>query len=180
MPCNARAPYERLRVMKRLAVLLVVLAGCSTASPVRQVATAVRGPSVVQGPSAVAPASPIAQLPVVPAGCSPRAEACVSRAHRVAWLQHDGRVTYGPVPVALGRASQPTPRGRFAVAWKDAEHTSSSYGIDMPFSVFFAAGGIAFHEGPLDEPSHGCVHLGRAAAEAFFGALAPGDRVQVL
>ena len=124
--------------------------------------------------------SPLPQRPAVPAGCSPRAEACVSRAQRVAWLQHAGRVTYGPVPVALGSTSQPTPRGRYAVVWKDAEHTSSSYGTDMPFSVFFAGGGIAFHEGPLDEHSHGCVHLGHAAAAAFFAALAPGDRVHVL
>jgi lipoprotein-anchoring transpeptidase ErfK/SrfK len=50
----------------------------------------------------------------------------------------------------------------------------------MPFSVFFAHGGIAFHEGPLDEASHGCVHLAPAAAERFFAELQTGDRVQVL
>lgn len=103
----------------------------------------------------------------------------MSEARRLAWLQKDGRVTFGPVPVGLGSASQPTPLGSFRVAWKDEEHTSSIYGTDMPYSVFFAAGGIAFHQGPLDEPSHGCVHLPSRAAAAFFAALEPGDRVEV-
>ena len=81
--------------------------------------------------------------------------------------------------MATGGQGQRTPRGTFHVVWKDAEHTSSTYGTDMPFSVFFAAGGIAFHGGPIDEPSHGCVHLPAAAAPVFFGALARGDRVEV-
>ena len=46
-------------------------------------------------------------------------------------------------------------------------------------AVFFAAGGIAFHEGPLDVPSHGCVHLAAADAIAFFDALKPGNEVDV-
>jgi hypothetical protein len=117
--------------------------------------------------------------PALPRGCSRLAAACVSTASSVAWLQHDGTVSYGPVPVALGRASQATPHGTFHVAWKDQEHTSSRYGIDMPYSTFFAAGGIAFHQGPLDVPSHGCVHLTHPAAVAFFSALERGDRVEV-
>lgn len=88
-------------------------------------------------------------------------------------------MTYGPVPVSLGTRRDPTPRGTFHVAWKDAVHTSSTYGIPMPHAVFFAAGGVAFHEGPLDERSHGCVHLSRTAAAAFFAGLGRGDRVEV-
>jgi lipoprotein-anchoring transpeptidase ErfK/SrfK len=73
----------------------------------------------------------------------------------------------------------PTPTGSFHVAWK-AEYTRSTiYDIPMPYSVFFATGGIAFHEGPLDEPSHGCVHLAHADAQAFFAALKVGDQVVV-
>jgi lipoprotein-anchoring transpeptidase ErfK/SrfK len=103
----------------------------------------------------------------------------VSTQHRQAWLQYGGKLAYGPVRVGLGRPSHPTPHGRFRVAWKDAEHTSSTYGLDMPYSVFFAFGGVAFHQGPLDEPSHGCVHLAPAAAARFFTALQRGDRVHV-
>ena len=117
--------------------------------------------------------------PGLPSGCSPRAEACVSTGQRLAWLQHEGRLAFGPVRITIGTPSQPTPRGAFHVVWKDEEHTSTLYGVDMPYSVFFAAGGIAFHQGPLDQPSHGCVHLTAVAASAFFAALQPGDRVEV-
>jgi lipoprotein-anchoring transpeptidase ErfK/SrfK len=155
---------------------LLALAGCGGAAVAEQPTVA----SVAVRP-AVLPAVPAgsAARPGVPAGCARTAVACVSTRHRLAWLQDQGRLTYGPVRVSLGGAGHRTPTGSFRVAWKDEEHTSSSYGISMPFSVFFAHGGIAFHEGPLDERSHGCVHLGPVAARAFFAGLVRGDRVQV-
>ena len=67
----------------------------------------------------------------------------------------------------------------FHVSWKAAYTVSTIYDIPMPHAVFFAAGGIAFHEGALDSPSHGCVHLDAADATAFFDALKPGDEVDV-
>ncbi|MDT7666305.1 MAG: hypothetical protein QOD04_5861, partial [Pseudonocardiales bacterium] len=50
----------------------------------------------------------------------------------------------------------------------------------MPWSVFFAAGGIAFHTGSLRAQSSGCIHLSDATAKRFFGNLTVGDVVQVL
>jgi lipoprotein-anchoring transpeptidase ErfK/SrfK len=76
-------------------------------------------------------------------------------------------------------AGHPTPTGSFHVAWKAGYTRSTIYDIPMPYSVFFATGGIAFHEGPLDEPSHGCVHLSHADAQAFFATLKVGDQVVV-
>ena len=105
--------------------------------------------------------------------------AVVDVTHRLAWLLHAGTVEYGPVPVALGRPGQETPTGRFHVVWKDREHVSGTYGIRMDYAVFFASGGIAFHEGPLDAPSHGCVHLRRADAARFFNILPVGARVEI-
>ena len=135
------------------------------------------------GPEAAAPAVPVQtaspRKAPLPGGCPRAAVACVSTTQRVAWLQRDGRVTYGPVRVTLGGPGHRTPTGSFRVAWKYAEHTSSTYGIDMPWSVFFRYDGIAFHEGPLDVSSHGCVHLSRTAAKRFFAELEPGDRVRV-
>ncbi|MDQ1695037.1 MAG: hypothetical protein QOJ03_390, partial [Frankiaceae bacterium] len=71
------------------------------------------------------------------------------------------------------------PRGSFHVAWEAQQWTSTEYGLPMPWSVFFATGGIAFHAGPLDVRSHGCVHLRPRAARRFFRYLHPGDKVVV-
>ena len=111
--------------------------------------------------------------------CRPDARACVDLRRHLAWLQQRGHVTYGPVHIATGMAGHPTPRGLFRVAWKAPHWVSTEYGIPMPWAVFFAAGGIAFHAGPLDEASHGCVHLAPSAARRFFDALSVGDRVDV-
>ncbi|MEV6896629.1 L,D-transpeptidase [Amycolatopsis sp. NPDC051372] len=105
--------------------------------------------------------------------------ACASLSLRLAWLLKDGVVVRGPVAMEPGDASQPTPVGSFKVAWKDKVHTSSEYGDPMPNSVFFAAGGIAFHAGPLDKPSHGCIHLTDADSEVFFAGLPVGAPVEV-
>lgn len=114
-----------------------------------------------------------------PPPCDVTTGACVSLAQHLAWLLRDGHIVRGPVPAGFGPPDQATPAGSFRVAWKDREHTSSEYGTDMPNSVFFAAGGIAFHAGPLDAPSHGCVHLTDADSAAFFDGLNVGDAVQV-
>ena len=52
-------------------------------------------------------------------------------------------------------------------------------GRPMPFAVFFAPGGIAFHEGDVNSPSAGCVRLDRANAERWYATLQVGDRVEV-
>ncbi len=46
--------------------------------------------------------------------------------------------------------------------------------------MFFAPGGVAFHEGSPDTFSAGCVKLGADDARAFFEFLQVGDRVQVV
>jgi hypothetical protein len=111
--------------------------------------------------------------------CPPSARACVDIRHHLAWLQRDGAPTYGPVPIAVGGPGHRTPRGTFHVAWKARDWTSTEYGLPMPWSVFFAAGGIAFHGGSLRHPSHGCVHLRRRDARAFFERLDVGAVVVV-
>jgi L,D-transpeptidase catalytic domain len=111
--------------------------------------------------------------------CRPTASACVDIGAKKAWLQHDGKVVRGPVPIETGQPGHETPTGTFHVSWKAVYTTSTIYGLPMPHAVFFAAGGIAFHQGPLDSPSHGCVHLGAADAAAFYNALNRGDEVDV-
>ena len=46
----------------------------------------------------------------------------------------------------------------------------------MPWSVFFADGGIAFHEGDPDTFSAGCVKLDEEDARAFFASCRSATR----
>jgi lipoprotein-anchoring transpeptidase ErfK/SrfK len=98
---------------------------------------------------------------------------------RLAWLLDGGRVVRGPVPMQHGDVQDPTPPGTFKVQWKAEQWTSREYLVQMPYSVFFAAGGVAFHEGAQNRPSAGCVKLGHEDAEAFFYFLQVGDEVQI-
>jgi lipoprotein-anchoring transpeptidase ErfK/SrfK len=138
-------------------------------------------------PDQGAPAQP-APAPTAPDGtplvagtpCSATARACVDLAGRTAWLiDTAGAVRRGPVRIMTGDRDDPTPRGTFHVQWKAQEYTSREYLTQMPYSVFFADGGIAFHQGTQDVPSAGCVKLVREDAMAWFDFLQVGDQVQI-
>ena len=64
--------------------------------------------------------------------------------------------------------------------WKAPTYTSREFLVQMPWSVFFADGGIAFHEGTPDTASAGCVKLDEEDARAFFTYLQVGDAVQIV
>ncbi len=110
--------------------------------------------------------------------CDIYAAACVSLSKQEAWLLRGGRVVYGPVRVATGRAGLPTPTGNFRVWYKVVNGWSSTYDAPMPYSVFFYEGD-AFHEDPVTVRSHGCVHLSLANAEHFYRFLQYGNLVEV-
>jgi hypothetical protein len=114
--------------------------------------------------------------------CPRTADACVDLIDHLTWLQSDGSITYGPVPMEPGPpgTSHATPRGTFHVEWKaGAQYVSNIYGEPMPYAVFFAPGGIAFHGGNLTRPSHGCVHLSIGSARYYNGHLPAGAEVVV-
>lgn len=112
--------------------------------------------------------------------CTDTARACVDLAHNQAWLIHEGHITRGPVAMSHGGQGKETPTGTFQVEWKDQNHKSAEFNnAAMPFSVFFAPGGIAFHQGNPKNPSAGCVHLAKDDAEAWFADLQVGEEVQV-
>lgn len=128
----------------------------------------------------LAPAGHAAEaVPVPGTPCAPTAEACVDLAAGEAWLIRDGLVTYGPILVSSGAEGEETPIGTFRVEWKHIDHVSGESGVPMPFAVFFAPGGIAFHEGSIDSESAGCVRMPREAASVFFSTLQIGDEVEV-
>ncbi len=130
-------------------------------------------------PTTTTKPKPVGKAPGTP--CLATMAACVSKSSGQAWLIIDGKVSYGPVPMMPGKTSEPTPNGFFHVEWKDKHHKSSEFNnAPMENSVFFAAGGIAFHEGSLSRPSAGCVHLSLTASAKFYAMLDVGDPVEVV
>jgi hypothetical protein len=114
------------------------------------------------------------------APCSAQAAACIDLSANTSWLMDNGVVTYGGVPITSGKPGYETPPGTFQVTYKDIDHWSRAYDAPMPYSVFFTTSGIAFHEGSLGDPSHGCIHLSNAAAQTYYANLQPGDVVEVV
>jgi hypothetical protein len=145
-------------------------------SSAQPVPTAAEVPLLPQGQ----PHPPVGMTLPQPPPCSPGVVACVQLSTSLAWLHPAGQPVLGPVPIGYGVGAHATPTGDFQVSWKAEHYTSHEYDEPMPDAVFFAPGGIAFHAGSLDTSSHGCVHLAPATAAAFFAALKPGDRVEVL
>lgn len=112
--------------------------------------------------------------------CTASAKACVDISTGKAWLLDGaGTIVRGPVGIMSGDEEDPTPLGTFAVQWKAEKYTSREYQTEMPYSVFFAEGGVAFHQGNRETPSAGCVKLSMDNAKAWYDYLKVGDQVQV-
>jgi len=114
--------------------------------------------------------------------CPAKATACVDLTRHLTWLQSAGHVTFGPVSAEPGPpgSAHATPRGTFEVSWKAGPgFISNIYHEPMPWAVFFAPGGIAFHGGSLTTPSHGCVHLTDQNARYYSDHLPVGAEVVV-
>jgi lipoprotein-anchoring transpeptidase ErfK/SrfK len=114
--------------------------------------------------------------------CPAAATACVDLTRHITWLQSAGQVIFGPVRAELGPpgSAHATPRGTFQVSWKAGPgFVSNIYHDPMPWAVFFAVGGIAFHGGSLTTPSHGCVHLTTENAHYYNEHLPVGAEVVV-
>jgi len=114
--------------------------------------------------------------------CPAKATACVDLTRHLTWLQSAGHVTFGPVSAEPGPpgSAHATPRGTFEVSWKAGpDFISNIYHEPMPWAVFFAPGGIAFHGGSLTTPSHGCVHLTDQNARYYNDHLPVGAEVVV-
>lgn len=89
-------------------------------------------------------------------------------------------------PIASGKASSPTPTGKFRVLSKDKDKESSRYDNEigmpawMPYSMQFY-GNYFLHEGylPGQPASHGCIRLGHDHARLLFQRMKIGDPVLV-
>lgn len=128
-------------------------------------------------PAPAAPPTPPDPTPESP--CPRTADACIDLDGERSWLQEDGRLSYGPVPISHGRPGWETPPGTFQVTRKVRDEVSRIFdNAPMPYSVYFV-GGIAFHEGDPNIDSHGCIHLEHDAAVTYFDRLEVGETVVV-
>lgn len=112
--------------------------------------------------------------------CPPAARACVDLDGERAWLQRDGEVTYGAVPIGQGGPGYDTPRASFHVSRKVVDDVSYVFDMaPMPYAVYFTDVGHAFHEGDPEGESHGCVRLAPGDAEIYFNELQVGDLIHI-
>lgn len=140
----------------------------------------VKVPAKAPAAAAEAPAGGGPGAPVSGTPCTASARACVDLTEQTAWLIENGEIKRGPIGVMIGSEEEPTPDGKFTVEWKARDYTSRELLVEMPYAIFFAPGGIAFHEGRQDTYSAGCVKLTNADAAAWFDFLQVGDEVQVV
>jgi L,D-transpeptidase catalytic domain len=179
--------HGKSRLAVRWLVALPIAFGVAATAIAMAVAPLAAADTIGSGLAGTASPAPTAAPGDAPSGasvpgtpCTASAQACVDLATRRAWLTSGGAVTRGPVDIEPGAPDDPTPVGTFTVQWKDLHHVSDmSNHAPMPYSVFFASGGVAFHEGSLTNYSAGCVHLAHDDAVAFYDALAVGAQVQV-
>ena len=153
----------------------------SLAAPAAAIKVPSPSPRATPEAAAAAAARPVLS-PRDRSSCPAAAAACVDLSDHLTWLQSDGHLTYGPVRIEPGPPGTPhaTPRGTFHVQWKaGANYISTEYHEPMPYAVFFAAGGVAFHGGSLTTPSHGCVHLDIGSARYYHDNLPVGAEVVV-
>ena len=165
-----------------------VRAAAVVAGVVTMAGTLLAGYAVAEtaGPS---PAALAAQRQPLVEGtpCTISARSCVDLESQRAWLLQDGKVVRGPVGISSGKVGQETPVGHsFRVYRKEKDHHTQEFRLadgspaPMPWAVFFADGGIAFHEGNTGAPSAGCIRMKTADAQAWFESLQIGDQVQVV
>lgn len=185
---KADEPTGRRRFSRRSRLLattvLTVVAG----------AAAFAGPALAAGPPPPpdpenSPAAQAAHAEPVVGGtpCSISTRACVDLDSQRAWLIRDGKVTRGPMRISSGGDSTPTPIGHSNRVYRKEKdyvskesRTKDGRPAPMPFSTFFADGGIALHGGSPDRSSAGCIHLEVPDAEAAFNDLQQNDKVQVV
>jgi lipoprotein-anchoring transpeptidase ErfK/SrfK len=169
-------------------VVVVTAAAIASPSPAvrRATATTWHAPRRVTQPRPATPQqtsqSPLTLTALDRESCPAKATACVDLTRHLTWLQSAGEVTFGPVQAEPGPpgSAHATPRGTFDVSWKaGANFVSNIYNEPMPWAVFFAPGGIAFHGGSLTTPSHGCVHLTDQNARYYNDHLPVGAEVVV-
>ncbi|WP_306362802.1 L,D-transpeptidase [Nocardia sp. CC227C] len=158
----------------RCAVYLgIASAGLALAAPAHAEPLWPGGPDVPGVPAIVPQAE-------ITAPCTiPEARACVRLSTNEAWLIDNRKVTFGPTPISHGMAGYRTPPGATRVFIKKEFHWSTMHHAPMHYAIFYN-GDIAFHVGPIERESHGCIRMTWDGARAFYDYLNVGDLVEVV
>lgn len=125
-----------------------------------------------------------AQAPAEPqfdrGSCPASADVCVDIDGGRSWLQENGQVVYGDVPVSSGAIGQDTPRGTFYINRKVKDEISYEFNnAPMPYAMYFTHNGHAFHQGNVSTTSAGCVRLSQQDAIHYFNNVGIGDMVYI-
>ncbi|USX49268.1 L,D-transpeptidase [Lentzea sp. HUAS12] len=170
-----------------MAVALMSVAGCAQGAVQAETPTAPPPSSSTVSSTAPPPSSsetpppPPPPPPVVkPTPCSISDGACIQLSTNQSWVVRGDKIVHGPSKITHGRRGFETPLGDFPVLRKVKNEWSRPYNAPMPWSTYFTESGIAFHEGSLTDPSHGCIHLDPQAARYYFENLSIGETVQVV
>lgn len=84
-------------------------------------------------------------------------------------------------PISSGRATHPTPRGKFLVTDKYKNWKSTIYRVNMPWFLRLSCGEVGLHEGRLPgyPASHGCIRLPKEKARVFYELVPIGTLVVI-
>ena len=88
----------------------------------------------------------------------------------------------GSAVVLFGTDGKPTPRGRFTILEKDADHYSQSYDAPMPYMLRLTNDGVAIHGSNVRQgwATHGCIGVPLEFARLLFAAAKKGDSVVIV
>ncbi|NMN95007.1 L,D-transpeptidase [Antrihabitans stalactiti] len=166
---------QRLRKWFAGAAVLVGVgsAGFTMTAPAQADPIFPGGPDI-PGIPAIIP-SPSGGAPCTAAGV----KTCLRISTSEAWLMDNGKVVWGPTRISTGQPGYESHVGVFKVFLKKLHHWSTLHNAPMDFAVFFD-GDIAFHIGPVDLASHGCIRMLPDAAEKNYNHLNIGDVVEVV
>lgn len=124
--------------------------------------------------------APRQPAPVDRGSCPRTADVCVDIAGKRSWLQENGEISYGPVPISSGGTGQATPRGTFSVNRKVRHEISYEFNnAPMPYAIYFTYNGHAFHQGNVATTSAGCVRLNEQDAAHYFNHVGINDTVYI-
>jgi len=105
----------------------------------------------------------------------------VDRKNKRVWAYQDGNMVFESV-TTTGKASSPTPRGKFHVIKKHRKWTSTIYHVPMNYFLRLNPHVFGLHAGQIrtQPASHGCIRLPETKAQELFDMCPVGTFVYII